>query len=154
MQHFNDINVDYNWWESTYADAAEIGIEITSFDLDNRKCTGNFKSSLSESCEKVLANHGEQAETYKTAKGFLAEWAQLVAEHSDGVNTDKVMEGKESEFDILADELENQYVNCMLNDYLKLLQSDYDYLTSEAAIIESILSNEYEFTEGGKFWVD
>lgn len=32
------------------------------------------------------------------------------------------------------------------------LENEYDYLTSEEAIKETILANEYEFTEGGKLW--
>ena len=34
-----DINVDYEWWEFTYEDAANIGLKITEFDLDrHRSC--------------------------------------------------------------------------------------------------------------------
>ena len=29
-----DINVDYNWWEFTYQDAKQVGIIISSFDID------------------------------------------------------------------------------------------------------------------------
>ena len=32
----------------------------------------------------------------------------------------------------------------------KTLEAEYDYMTSEAAIIETIEANEYEFDENGK----
>ena len=31
-----------------------------------------------------------------------------------------------------------------------MLRNEYEYLTSEEAVIESIRANEYEFTEDGK----
>lgn len=36
------------------------------------------------------------------------------------------------------------------NALYRLLNNDYDYLTSEEAIIDTILSNEYEFTKDGQ----
>lgn len=152
IKELSDINTVYNWWDFIYADAADIGLEITSFDTDRGLCEGNLNDSLAECCEKIIANHGEQTETYKTAKAYLAEWAQLVAEHSDGIHTDKVAEGKENEFDQLADEQEQQFKRSLLKNYLNLLRREYDYITSDAAIIESIISNDYDFTSNGNFW--
>lgn len=150
IEQFSDINVDYNWWELTYTDANSIGLQITDFDLARGSIGGKLTNSLTESCEIIMANHGESCETYKTAKAYLAEWAKLVKEHSDGVETDKVCEDKEYEFDQLADELETQFRLSILEDYRVLLQEEYNYQTTEAAIIESIVANEYEFTKDGK----
>ena len=41
-----DINVDYEWWESAYEDAANIGLKITGFDIDRGSyCNGEFTIS-------------------------------------------------------------------------------------------------------------
>lgn len=34
IENLYDINVDYDWWESTHEDAKTIGLEITEFDID------------------------------------------------------------------------------------------------------------------------
>lgn len=150
IEHMSDINVYFDWWDFIFQDAETVGIKITEFDLDRGTIKGKLNVSLTESCELVLDNHGESCETYKTAKAYLAEWAKLVKEHSDGVNTDKVCEDKEYDFDQLADELETQYRLSMLEDYRIMLQHEYDYQTSREAIQETIIVNEYDFTADGK----
>jgi len=32
-----DINISYDWWDSTYDDAANIELKITGFDIDRGK---------------------------------------------------------------------------------------------------------------------
>jgi hypothetical protein len=150
IQSFSDINVNYDWWEDIYDDAKEIGLEINEFDLYQGTIHGKLINSLTDSCELVIANHGEECETHKTAKAYLAEWAKLVKEHSDGIETNKVCKDKESEFDELADELEKQYKLSLLQDYRIMLQQEYDYRTGKKAITESIISNQHEFTKDGK----
>lgn len=145
------VNVEHEWWDSIYDDAAQVGLKIEGFDIDRPNyCKGELTLSLTESCNKIIENHGEECDTYLTAKLYQAEWAKLVAEHSDGINTDKVTEDKESDFDGFADELEKQYRLSICNDYLNALRKEYEYLTSEEAIKETIIANEYEFTVNGK----
>lgn len=147
------INVEYDWWQFTYDDAKTIGLKITGFDIDRGNyCEGELMQSLSEVCYLIFENHGEHCETYKTAKAYLAEWAKLVKEHSDGVDIDKVSEDKEYEFDELADELEEQFRMSLCEDYKIILQHEYEYLTSEEAIKETIIANEYDFTADGKLF--
>src|ERR1700754_4941823 len=85
IDHFSDINVGFNWWQQVYTDAETIGIKITEFDLDHGTIGGKLLYSLTYCGELITANHGDQCETYKTAKAYLAEWAKLVKEHSDGI---------------------------------------------------------------------
>lgn len=150
---FFDVNVDYEWWDSIYSDANEIGLKITEFDADTY-CKGKLLHSLPEVCNLIMSNHGEQCETYKTAKAYLAEWDKLVKEHSDGIIPDKVSEDKEYEFDQCADELENQLKLSLCEDYRVILRNEYEYLTSTEAIEETILYNEYDFTQDGKFFTN
>lgn len=146
-----DINVCFDWWESTYEDAKNIGLQIASFDLDrNRHANGHFLESGTECAFRILAEHGETCDTYKTASNFIADWNKLVEKYSDGIHTDKVTEENEYDFDNEADELELQFLKNILEDYSIILQNESEYLMSEEAIIETIEANQFEFYEDGK----
>jgi hypothetical protein len=151
INQYLDINVDYNWWNTVYEDAEQAGLKINEFDIDRGSyCKGKFIDSASDCANKIITNHGEQCETFKTATQFISDWTALVKKHSDGITTDKVAEDNEYEFDGEADDLESEFLRSVCEDYRIMLSKEYDYLTSEAAIIESIKSNEYEFTKDGK----
>jgi hypothetical protein len=132
-----DINVDYDWWTFTYEDAANIGLEITSFDLDrNRHATGKFIKDA-EFCQHAISQeHGEKTETYKTSREFTKERAQL------DVNAD--------DYEEKLEELENDFLQSLLEDYSIMLQNEYEYLQSTEAIEETIRANDYDFTEDGR----
>jgi hypothetical protein len=84
ISELSHINVDYDWWESTYEDAKNIGLKITGFDLDRRRhAIGEFTLSAAEVMANIFANHGEGCETYKTAKAFEAEWQPLFDDYMD-----------------------------------------------------------------------
>lgn len=145
--------MDHEWWDSTYEDAATIGLKITGFDLGRASyCKGELTYSLTEACNLIFSNHGGNCDTYNTAKSFLAEWDKLVKEHSDGIDTDRVCEDKEYEFDQLADELENKFTLALCEDYRIILQREYEYLTSNEAVKDTIIANEYDFTIDGKIF--
>ncbi len=146
-----DINVNHEWWDCLYGDAEIIGLKLTEFDLDrNRHAKGKLLVSLSECCELIINEHGPDCITRKTAEDYLKQWVELVKKYSDGVHTDEVAEHNYPKFDHLADELESDFTNSILEDYSILLQNEYEYLTSKEQIIETIEANEYTFTEDGK----
>ena len=150
LSKLREINVEYDWWQFTYEEAEEIGLKITSFGLDrNRHAEGALLYSGCEVAEKIIKNHGQDCETFKTATNFLAEWDELVKKYSDGVNTDIVTEENENDFDQEADELEEDFLQAILEDYSVILQEECDYLQSDEAIIETINSNKYFFDEEG-----
>jgi hypothetical protein len=148
IERLSDINVDYSWWEFTYMDAENIGLKIDSFDLDrNRHAKGSFNLSAPEIAANVLRDHGKDCGTYKTAANFLEDYSPIFAQYMDESN-EETYESRELE-DELQD-LETEFLSSLLEDYSILLQREYEYLTSEAAIIETIEANEYEFTENGE----
>jgi len=153
IQSFGDINVDYDWWNSVYDDAEQIGLEIKEFNIDRGSyCKGEFIYPAYDVANKIKENHGQTCETYKTAIAFIAEWDALVVKHSDGITTDKVAEDNDYEFDQEAEDIENEFLKSICEDYRIMLSKEYDYLTSNEAIIDSIKANEYEFTkEGNQF---
>lgn len=147
INKLQDINVDYEWWESIYEDANNIGLSLQSFDLDrNRHATGTFTLAANEVAQNIFNNHGEMCETYKTATSFMEEWQPVFYAYMD--------EGGEhyedSELEDQLQELEDDFLKSLLEDYSIMLQKESEYLMSSEAIIETIKANEYEFTQDGR----
>lgn len=135
-----DLNTEYDWWDGVYDDAENVGIKITSFDLDrNRHAEGDFTQSAVDVARAIVAVHGEQCETYKTAKAFLDEYPEEPNEDSDEYPA----------WENAVEEHEEEFKRSIIEDYLIMLQNEYEYLSSEEAIIETIEANEYEFDENG-----
>lgn len=150
IEKYYDINVDYEWWESVYDDAANINLKITEFDINRgRYAKGDFIETAFETANLIIANHGEHCETYKTAKDFITDYNELVKKYSDGININIVIEDNEYEFDNDLDDLEHDFLYSLLEDYAIILKKEYEYLTSREAIIETIEANDYDFTEHG-----
>jgi len=162
IEQFSDINVDYDWWQSTYEDAANIGLKITSFDLDrNRHAKGQFTDCANEVAAKILIEHGKDCETYKTAQSYLqdiedikskanAAYLEELKEYTEDENPLTFDEFLEENF---ADELDTEADNfkqSLIEDYSIILQNECEYLQSDEAIIETIECNQYDFTEDGK----
>lgn len=138
-----DLNVSYDWWESVYEDAENIGLKITGFDIYRASyCNGDIIGTHEETAKLILENHGEQCETYKTAKNFLAELDAITEKYKDE-GEDNWDEQSENE------NAEDEFLKSLLEDYRIMLSKEYNYLTSEAAIIETIEANEYEFKADG-----
>lgn len=153
IENLCTINVDYDWWECTYDDAKAIGLLLSGFNLDrNKHASGDLDISMVECCRLIIANHGEICNTAVTAATYLETYDKLVEKYSDGGNKYVVAEDKEYDFDQEADELQDDFLNAILEDYANILQDEYEYLTSEAAIVETIEANDYDFTEDGKIW--
>ena len=70
----------------------------------------------------ILENHGKTCETYKLAE----KWQNKHGEDN-----------------------QDEFTKLLLKVYLNILNKDYEYLTSEEAIKETIEANEYEFTKEG-----
>lgn len=148
-----DINVHYGWWKCTYDDAENVGIKINGFDIDR----GNYcKIEINDSCyhtaSLIIKDYGEVCETYKTAKQFIDEYDALVKKYSDGKNTDRVTEENEYDFDNEANDLGEEFKKAIAEDYRIILQKEFEYLTSEEAIIETIKANDYDFTDNGDIY--
>jgi len=152
IEKLSDINVNYEWWDSIYEDAKEVGIIITGFDIGRCSyCSGEIYD-FEETANKIIAGHGESCETYQTAVNYLKERAELVKKYSDGIKTDEVTEDNEYDFDNECEELDDEFKKSILEDYRIILDKEYEYQTSEKAIIETIKTNDYEFTEDGRIY--
>lgn len=152
IRNLREINVDYGWWEYTYEDAKNIGLRIDSFDTYRRHLAATFEDTAYQVAHNITKNHGESCETYKVAAKFKKEWDEAVADHSDGADIYKVYGDNFDEFDEIADEMEENFLQNLRNEYLSILDKEYEYLTSDEAIKETILANDYEFTANGKIY--
>jgi len=136
-----DINVDYQWWEFIKEDAKQAGIIISSFDIDRGNyCEIGFSESAEAAAHLIIDSHGETCETYKTAENYLKQRDELI----DTAPRD------ENDLDCNLADLDNEFKESISGDYLKILRDEYEYQTSEEAIKETLIANEYEFTAEGK----
>lgn len=124
IENLYDINVDYDWWDSTYDDAKNVHLKITGFNLDRANyCNAEYIYSASDTKKAILENHGKNCETYKTVKKY------------------DLRKGEDEAEEMLKE---------LSEDYKNILNEDYEYRTTREAIIETIKANEYTFEENGK----
>jgi len=141
-----DINTDHEWWDSVYEDAANVGIKITGFDTGRAQDITGTIEDTEGTAHRIMKDHGEMCETYKTAAAYLADRDAVIAaapkdEHGELVD--------EYELDEKLDELGEHFRKSILGDYLQTLTRELEYLYSDEAIADTIEANGYEFDEYG-----
>lgn len=123
LENLADVNVELDWWDFTEDDAKQIGLNITEFDTYRRTINGELTEGLQTVCKAILAEHGDSTATYQLA----VKWQNKHGEDN-----------------------EEQFKKALLEEYLSILEKEFEYLTSEESIIETIEDNEYEFYEDGR----
>jgi hypothetical protein len=126
--------LDYRWWEFTYDDAELIGIKIHEFDLDRHSIEVELLASCGKIVRRILAQHGPQCGTHKLALDwFRSKHGLRSGWFRDGLGRDA-----------------DGFRKAIGEEYLCLLQSEYDHQTSRECLEENIRANEYEFDEEGE----
>lgn len=142
-----NINTKGTWWDSIYEGAKNIGLTITGFDLERgNRVTGIFNTSEYDTACLITNSeyqHGEECETYKAAKKFLATYSELEAKIGDDDNpfNPDVVESQE-----LAEAFNKE----LLDLYLYMLKKEYEYQSSDTVIQETIEANGYTFEADGR----
>lgn len=144
------INVDYEWWNCTYDDAETVGLKIIGFDIHRGTIDLSTSQGLEYSVKEILNNHGEECETYKTAKYFNDAIKAINKRHFNGEKSHIVENGKEYDFDEEKEKLERLFESSIGRQYLRMLRTEHDYMISDKAIIETFEANEYHFTNEGE----
>ncbi|NCU31668.1 MAG: hypothetical protein EOM23_01755 [Candidatus Moranbacteria bacterium] len=145
-----DINVDYEWWDGVYMDAENIGLKITGFDIDRGSfCNCEFIEDPQTVANKIMEDHGPDCETYKDAGRFLLEYKRVL-ENAEKDEDEEFLDEYEVEQEL--EELEDEFLYTLSEDYRIMLQKEYEYLTGEEAIKETLIINEYDFTEDGEIY--
>lgn len=138
----------YDWWDSMYEDAKNIDLQITESDTYQGEIKGNFITSPLECAEKILGEHGEKCETYQTAKNYLKRLKELGEPVEEECSGDYDYDAYKK-YNEEKTELDEEFLEDILNDYLNLLKKEEKYLTSEEHAEETIKDNEYTFTKDG-----
>ncbi len=168
-----DINTNHYWWRSTYKYVGEVakslgfaGFEVHGFGLDR----GSYVQYDAQFCYKLMKLDELSDKQKDELKWFIipiTEQAALCAIHSQGsylyanipptgrvsINVDWEVWNSE-DYDETQDLLDGEAIEEAFDafaDWIQArLQDDYDYLTSDEAIEESIIANEYDFDEEGE----
>jgi hypothetical protein len=125
-------------FSDTVEDAEQIGLIITSLE-DHRPNKGSFEISAPDTAERIIENHGEHCETYKTAKQFIADLSELTGKYED------IEDCPEDEIE----ELEDDFLKSILEDYRIICNNQIDYENTDKYAIDGIIANEYEFQQDG-----
>jgi len=136
---------DYQWWESVYDDAENVGIKITGFDVGRgSSITADLDSE--DTAKLIMENHGPKCESYITAQKYIAARDSILESAQKDENGYLEYESDvENELEPLDDEFKHD----ILEEYLSILRKELEHIESDEQVIESIEANEYEFpTEG------
>ena len=142
------INVDHEWWNYTFKDAKNIGLQIDGFDIERGSYVeGGLIEDAKDVAKAILKEHGESTNTYQTARDFLDNMNRegTIFEKAESYDPDYQEYEESDEYD----DLKIEFIQSLCDDYRIILSQEYDGLTGEEAIITSIEANEYEFTENG-----
>ena len=146
MEKYWDFNVDYDWWDCTYMDAENVGLKISGFDIDRGSyCNIDFIEDAEYTANEIIEEHGPDCETYRDSENFLKEFEVLNDKFNDEFLDDY-------EVDDEIENLKDEYLHSLSENYRIMLQKEYEYLTSEDAIRESLIINDYDFTENGEIY--
>lgn len=175
IENYHDINTDYDWYDSTVEYWQE---KLESIGFENAKiqfsgfwsqgdgasftCDVDFLNLLPTYIDYVLEPNSKQARRLIA----LAETGYF-----DGAWKIERNDSRYSHENSVACSDECHWLDCLVNDeiydieqniteiariYMKEIYSDlekeYEYLTSEEMIKETLIVNEYEFTEDGKIF--
>lgn len=144
-----DINIDYEWYECTieefkdqlyFAGFSNIKIDFSGFysQGDGLSFTGDFNNK----------NINKKADIYyQSIKDFL----QYIEHKHCYFNIERISSRYSHENTVYSDnEYMLGYCRSIMQEFYRALENEYEYLTSEAQIIESIDYNNYYFTEDGE----
>lgn len=165
LENFYDINVSHDWWDFIHEDAADIGLKIHEFDTGRRSfIDAEFTVDGVDVAENIIKAHGESCETYQDAIRYRFIYENISVNRAQ-VNADifcvpgkwlKYFDSYDGLWDDgtedIQEEAENDFLYDLKETYLKMLRNEYLYLTSKEGIVETISTNEYEFTENGKIY--
>lgn len=137
-------------WEHIQEDAKAVWLELKSFDTDSasfvRDMKGDFINGAYSCAQLIKAEHGENCDTYKSAALFLLDNEKINQKYPNA-NNDSC-----AEFEEEKETIERFLLNNLLKDYSVMLQAELWHMSSDEYIDDTIIANEYTFTEDGKYF--
>ena len=153
IENNRTINVDSNFWYECELEnfKHELKIKVNEFDIYRREINITIEDSF-ETAQGIVKFFGEKSDFVKIAKIFIKDRDALVKKYGEGNDKDgySVKEECWSEYDEEIEYLEEEFRREIAEEILSMLTSQYEYEISDDAIKETIIANEYEFTENGE----
>lgn len=153
IENNRTMNVDSDWWYECEIDnfKHEMGIKINEFDIYRKTINITIEDSF-DTAQGIVNFFGEESSFVKTAKTFIKDRDALVKKYGEGNEKEgySVKEEYWSVFDEEIEYLEEEFRREIADEILSMLTLEYEYQTSDDGIKETIIANEYEFTEEGK----
>ena len=167
IENLYDINVNYDEWSESVIDDAKtigalMGIDITNiywsgfFSQGDGACFEGRFDQTRGALKAVKEYAPKDKELHRIAKGLQT--LKPFGIYANVKHSGHYYHEGCTNIDVLHDEKEitaEQEEACieLLRDFMKwiykMLNADYDYLTSEEAIVETINANEFEFDSQG-----
>jgi len=146
-------NVEHDWWDCTYESMKEVGVKINSFDIYYRNINITIEDS-EHTASKTIEYYGEGMEVVKISKRFIADGDALIKRLGEGndIAGYSVKEEFIDEYDEEIEYLEEEYRKEMAEEILTWLRDEYEYLQTDEAVSETLIANDYEFTEEGAIY--
>ena len=141
IDNYRYINVeDTFWYDWIKDDFNRLGLEIQEFDLDRNTATieiGDFQIASI----KIIEEFGDSVAIKQTAKNYLDEHNKIESNFED-----------DEDCFIELEKLDEEYEKEYSEDILSYLRAEYEYQTSDEALDEFYMNNDYDFTTEGKIY--
>ena len=147
------INVDYVWWDYIYGDAWNINLKIMEFDLDRSyDIEGSLMYDALDTVTLIRSNHGSDTDTYQLAEQYVSDYNKSIDKFCNTRDIKDISSDKFDDFEAELEPYSEQFEVDLLNCYWRMLRDEYEYLTSEEQIKETLIANEYDFTIDGRIY--
>jgi len=172
IDNLRDLNTDYNWWDCSFYDFKEIG-KILGIEIDNiyfsgfasqgdgAQFTGSYKYAKGSAkaireCapkDKTLHNIADSLQGIQQRYFYgVTARVESTGRYSHAYDTSIYVYDNNNEMDAGAD-LEDEITEALrdlMHWMYRQLEREYYWLCDDEQIKETILCNEYQFTEDGK----
>lgn len=154
-----EINTNYDWYDGCYEGfhetLAEYGLECKNFGWDLYHNEFEFNNLGIENRSLLLSKLEIGKYLIPLQMATNGEYdididlkdKCVIIDIQDDTN---IKREELTEIEDAISETINNLVEKLEEDFLKILKDDYDYATSEEAIVESLEANDYLFTKEGK----
>lgn len=156
LNNLYDINTDYYWWGATCDELKyrlnEIGINCDRFYWDLDRANYIYMDNPTVTDEKLLLKQAGIDLRTKDAKNALNEGLTIdTINHGGNFAHNEVSEYTNSYNPLSEDTIDsiNEVLKDFEHDALEELRNEYEYLSSEEAVIDTIRANEYQFLDDG-----
>jgi len=142
IDNYRNINVeDFQWYDWIKDDFNRLGLEIQEFDLGRRNYVKIYIENFEDTSNYIIEEFGDSVAIKQTAKNYINEYEKIQANFKED-------EDIEREVELLDEQYEKEYSE----DILSYLRANYEWETSDEAVINTIEANDYDFTTEGKIY--